>query len=1586
MNRLIRSLCVLTLCSSSLGMAQTFGTGLYAFGSFESRGLDSINLGNLNAHMVIPIFHKAGRGVPLDYDLTYDSLVWQPVSALGVPGWTPVQNFGWLAQTVVMTGYVSYRTHNYVCDWPLPKHGNYIIYDTWVYHDASGAAHSFIGQLEYDPTGCDTTTTSFTSQSSDGSGLTLNASGIAGPSLTQSITTRNGQTMMVPITAAAESIGSYITDSNGNQISVSSAGIYKDTLGTSALTVSGIGSAASPLSLTYPVALQSNSATTATATVYYKTYTVQTAFLCTGISEYGPVSVDLVDHITLPDASASTYSFTYEATPGVPGKVTGRLASVTLPTGGPISYTYSQGGCNGTSGINADGTVGKLTRTTGDGSRSYTRATVNTNSTSTTVEDEKTNYSVYQFTIYGNLFYETHRQIYQGAVGGAPLMEQFTCYNGVQPSCDGSLIALPINETRTVTSYNGGTQVGVNNTYDPLGMLTSSQYYTSATLQTTTNSYNTLEELMSSTTTDGSGNVLTSSTYGYDETSPAGTSGIPQHTSAPGARRNQTSIHVSTGSGTLTTKTVYYDTGAPLTVTTPNGTTSYGYDSTQTFATTTTLPTPSSGVALAMAASYDPLSGVQLSATGVNAGQTVGVTVYDPLLRPLAALLPNGGEVVTSYSPTQIGSYQTMSSTESTNTQTLLDSYGRTSRVAVNNGQSSNPWYQVDYCYDVTGNLQFQSVRYQGNGWATPKECSGSGTSYVYDALGRVTNSTNADGTTSTLYTGRAEQTTDVNGVKRITQYDLLGRISGICEIVSYSSVIGSGSPAACGMDIAGTGYLTSYTYTGLTTTIAQGAQARVFTTDQAGRPTTIIEPERGQTSYSYAYNSTGLVITRTRPQANQNSPSALTTTTTQYDSLGRAVTVTYNDGITANKSFWYDQNPFLSWSSQATTNLKGNLGVTATGLSVMLTSDLFSYDALGHVTTVWQCAPSICNTSSQASRPGISLTYDLAGNLTSEGDGASGIIAYGRSPAGEVTSITNQSYTNQPYNPPNLVSNVVNGPNGPSLFSLGNGLTGVRSYDSMGRLNGGWICKGSSGASCGGGTQIYGFTAGWRGSQMIGSCDTVLTVCSSFGYDQFNRLATSTVTSGTPQNFSYNIDRYGNRWQQNVTAGSGPSPSVAFNTANNQITTAGYAYDAAGNMTSDGFHTYTYDAEGNILNVDNGSTAQYVYDAMNRRVRVQTASSTNEYLFDYAGRRTSTWQVSNNAGDEGRIYWDGVQIAFRSIDGTTYFDHQNWLGTERLRTNYAGSVASSYVSLPFGDGYTPNIVTSSGDQDNLHFAELDHDSESTTEHAQFRQYSSTQGHWMSPDLYDGSYRARNPQSFNRYVYAMNRPLSATDPSGLDPAGSDGGGDGQTCIANCDQSDPNPTDGSSGNDGSVSGSGSGSTSSTGRRCFVHCGQRAPINCHTLAEGQVPDSSASTWWAGVTHASTMFRNFLAGTGAQNGSYGPGSVQSQQMMSAYNLSANVAQFLAGGKASGFQNFGGRGVLASGLNPTAQFVGSYGWSMSLNNRNLNISISNATTPFSFFYHASIFSPNPPNRPESGWYPLGRVNQSIYIQVPCS
>ncbi len=65
-------------------------------------------------------------------------------------------------------------------------------------------------------------------------------------------------------------------------------------------------------------------------------------------------------------------------------------------------------------------------------------------------------------------------------------------------------------------------------------------------------------------------------------------------------------------------------------------------------------------------------------------------------------------------------------------------------------------------------------------------------------------------------------------------------------------------------------------------------------------------------------------------------------------------------------------------------------------------------------------------------------------------------------------------------------------------------------------------------------------------------------------------------------------------------------------------------------------------------------------------------------------------------------------------------------------------------------------------------FPTLERDAESGLDHATFRQLSSAQGRWLSPDPYYGSYDLGNPQSFNRYAYVLNNPLGRVDPLGLD--------------------------------------------------------------------------------------------------------------------------------------------------------------------------------------------------------------------------
>jgi RHS repeat-associated protein len=1340
-----------------------------------------INVNNGDIHIEIPLATHGQRGnLQLAERLVYDSRIWKIIQNDSSYSWQPtnVPNSmgGWRFVSGLETGVTSYNSsgNSQACASGAGT-VTHTFYSAFQWTDPSGAQHFFPGVTDqYTPSehSCETPPdiTVASGYAVDGSGYSVNVS---------------GYTNMTVFDPSGNQVYPNPTDTNGNYFSADSNGNLVDTLGRTPVLTTTSGN-----NIYYDVLTFNGARSRYTVTT--ETINYNTQFLQTDVTELSG-NFTAIQSIQLPDGT--TYSFGYDS--GTSTDHNGELTSVTLPTGGTITYQYFN---FLDSFQNVNSWVNSRAK---DGGTTYYRPHTISNCTTTsgcqeqvTVTSSAGNDTIYSFSLDSAAAQEaghswtTGITAYQGSATGSGtklkgVNTAFTYTTGTFAL--GGTYYSPASTTAVTTLYDAGVSSQVQTTLDSTGSRPSAvkvwDFYPSSgsapssPLTETDYSYSSFFPAQITLKDGPSGNQVSQTSYTYDTPAATVISGLTNHNNAStgGGNLTTTSQWVNT-SGALFSTTATYDTaGSMLTSTTPNGKTTYGHDATDTFVTASTPPTPSSGVSLPTSGGFDLSSSLITSATDPNGTQTVTQS-YDAFGRPNEIDTLNGGttfgKTTYAYSANQVGAHVYQNATIYQDTETLFDSYGRVSRTAVANGQSNNPWYQNDTCYDTSGNVKFQSYAYQANGFASAIVCSGAGDASTYDALGRVLTTTHGDETKITYsYQGRATKVVDENGVTRIYQVDVLGRTTAVCEVVTYTSVIGSPAPAACtGMDIAGSGYKTSYAYNlpSHMTTITQGSQQRQFQTDSVGRTISTTEPERGPTTYSYAYNGTGLVVTRTRAKENQSSSTVSTITTTQYDSLGREVSVTYNDGLTPVRGFAYDAA--FSWTNASSaTNLKGRLALMWSGVSGAAnnTSSLFSYDVTGNVTSMWECTPSTCATAAgQLSRPPLSFSYDSGGNLISEGDGASGTIAYGRSPAGEVTSITNQTYTNLPYNPPSLVSNIVNGPNGPTSYSLGNGLTGVKSYDSMGRVNGGWVCKDSSGTSCAGGTQIYGFTTIWKGSQMTGGCDTVLNVCSSFGYDQFNRLSTSAVTQGTPQNFDYNIDIYGNRWQQNVTAGSGPAPSIAFNAINNQITTSGYTYDYPGNLTSDGSHTYTYDAEGNVLSVDGGSTATYVYDAMNRRVRVQTASSTNEYLFNYAGQRTSTWQVSNNDGDEGRIYWDGQQIAFRSIDGTTYFDHQNWMGTERMRTNYAGSTAASYMSLPYGDGYIPNIVTSGGDQDNLHFAQLDHDFESTTEHAQFRQYSPAQGHWMSPDPYSGSYNFSNPQSLNRYSYVSNMPLSFTDPTG----------------------------------------------------------------------------------------------------------------------------------------------------------------------------------------------------------------------------
>jgi RHS repeat-associated protein len=889
---------------------------------------------------------------------------------------------------------------------------------------------------------------------------------------------------------------------------------------------------------------------------------------------------------------------------------------------------------------------------------------------------------------------------------------------------------------------------------------------------------------------------LSATQWGYDETTPIATSGIIQHVAAPGARRNLTSTHNwISGNTYLTSTTSYYDTGAAYSTTSPNGTTTYSFDSTQTFVGNTQYPTPTSGASIATSAAFNVTSGIQTSATGLNAGQTVTYGQYDRLLRPTQITTPtsDGGETNITYSPQQVSVLTRMSTSQTADQETFLDAYGRTKRIAIRAdlptipGQPTPPtqWYITDSCYDAAGRLEYQSVPYEsGSNNPSSYQCStGTGTYYQYDALNRTTFVSHADGSSiSFSYLGRAVRSTTSTtpAISRITQYDPLGRIAAVCELSSNATMPNSGSPGACyyfpsgssstsstPMDLAGSGFTTTYSYNGASTTITQGAQSRVFQLDGVGRTVYASEPESGITTYSYTYNSVGLVIIRVRPTANVSSnpspnPLPTTTTFTDYDSLGRLLGSGSTDG-TPERTFSYDTYSGIGAQGYS---LGQMTSATVGNTSLPTDQETFYYDIMGRPHETVECFPGWCSAGNTAVRW---YGYNFASQLIQEqygtvlGGGSPATIDYGWGLAGQVSSISGGQSGGSIYTAQSML------PSGPTLVQLGNGLYTPYRYSTAGGLSAGSVCSGSQQVGCTGGQQLYGFSDTVSGMHVTSSADSVLGQQLTYGYDEFGRLTgVSTVanssSNGVVIGMSFGYDRWGNRATQAMTQGSGPQPSYAFSAATNQITS--YSYDVAGNVISDGINNYTYDADNNLTAISGGTTASFFYNALGQRTMATINGVTERYNYNLQGQRATSWNSSGTI-DSAQYYAGGGQVGYWSAtDSNMHYQHRDFVGTVRARTNAAGSLESTSYSLPYGDA----LSVSGSDTDPQHFALLDHDggASSGLEHAAYREYHATSGRWLSPDPYSGSYSLSSPQSMNRYVYALNNPLTMVDPLGLD--------------------------------------------------------------------------------------------------------------------------------------------------------------------------------------------------------------------------
>jgi hypothetical protein len=169
------------LCFAAPAFGQFPATGSYPYGTFDNMGFDSINVGNLNVHFEMPILNKTGRGIPLIYNLAYDSSIWSPVTVSGTKSWQPVQNWGWTIDGTVAFGYLTATVTTSTLQIGTDT-CTLITYSNYAFYDSVGNKHGFNVQTIRDSGGpsCNASVMNASGMATDGSGYLLNATWLSG--------------------------------------------------------------------------------------------------------------------------------------------------------------------------------------------------------------------------------------------------------------------------------------------------------------------------------------------------------------------------------------------------------------------------------------------------------------------------------------------------------------------------------------------------------------------------------------------------------------------------------------------------------------------------------------------------------------------------------------------------------------------------------------------------------------------------------------------------------------------------------------------------------------------------------------------------------------------------------------------------------------------------------------------------------------------------------------------------------------------------------------------------------------------------------------------------------------------------------------------------------------------------------------------------------------------------------------------------------------------------------------------------------------------------------------------------------------
>jgi RHS repeat-associated protein len=624
--------------------------------------------------------------------------------------------------------------------------------------------------------------------------------------------------------------------------------------------------------------------------------------------------------------------------------------------------------------------------------------------------------------------------------------------------------------------------------------------------------------------------------------------------------------------------------------------------------------------------------------------------------------------------------------------------------------------------------------------------------------------------------------TTDGLGRQMSISYDVMGNVLSVTRLAGTSQAVTTSftyeptfNQAVSVKDPLGQTTQFSYDPNGnlIALTDALGNQTS-FTYNAHGQPLTLTDALGNRVSFTYDLLSLDLVgIT-----------DALNRTTTSFfDGIGRLVTSTNSAGQTTRVAYnplnqvttvtdrmgnvtalGYDPNGNLQSvvdANQHTTQYTyENMNRVATRKDALLNSEAYQYDSAGNLTQFTDRRGKITtfnydslnrrtfvgygtvmgNPNTYEST--VSYNYDAADRVTQAVDSAYGTISWVYDGLDDLLSETTPAGAVS-YSYDNAQRQISLNVPGQSVVNY--------AYDRVSRLK--QITQGSS---------VVQFTydaAGRRTGLVLPNG-----VTANYAYDAASQFTSVkyVIGSTTLGDLNYAYDVLGRRGSVGGSFARTNLPNAVTTTgynANNQLTTWGTAnlfYDLNGNMTSDGTHSYTWDARNRLSQVDNGSTASFAYDMLGRRSSKSILGTTTSFVYNGADAVQEVIGGSNTANS----LTGGVDEVFQRADaaGARSF-LADGLGSTLALADSTGTVQTSYTYDPFG-----NTNATGGSSSNT-FAYTGRELDASSLNLYFyraRYYNPTLQRFISEDPM-GLAAGLNP-----YAYALNNPINLVDPFGLD--------------------------------------------------------------------------------------------------------------------------------------------------------------------------------------------------------------------------